>query len=299
MNTIEQRLQVLERQLRAVRRVNWVLLFALVAMVCIAGVQATTPSDAKPESSGTGKPPDLSRPDDRVPPDGDRLRIIEAHQFVLIDRLGRSRATMAVTEDGPALSMFDERGRKRIELRHTTKSSGLRLLDTNESAVASLQVQRDIAQAQLEITSPQGRSLMKASGFAVLDSAEQSRLLLALINGNFPVFGISRSGRRSGPPSVEITPSGLTMHNEDGYPLFSVSVGKNSEAHLNMRHPHHDRSLQISAGARDNDGPRLEFFAPSNGGLLPFLQLGLRQDREPYIQIVDRDGWPLFTAPRR
>lgn len=307
MGTVEQRLQVLESQFRRARRVNRVLTLTLIAIVCIAAAQGTTPSDSKPKTSKTVQPPDASLPDDRVPPGGDRLRTVEADRFVLLDRLGRSRATMVVTDDGPAISMFDENGQKRLELSHTTNASGLCLLNSNECPVASLQVLRDVAGAHLEIRSPQGRSLTDATGFAVQDGANNGRLQLALMNGNFPVLGINQSGQ-SGPPSVEITASDdgarcLKMHDKDGNPLFSVSAAKDGTTYLNMPHPEHERSLQISAGPKDVDGPLIAFFAPAKqdgtGGQLPLLQLGLRRDRQPYIRIVDSDGSPLFTAPTK
>ena len=300
MGTIEQRLQVLECQYCRARRFNRVLTFAIVAVVCIAGAQRPTPSDSQPKAPKAAQPSDGSLPDRRVPPGQDRLRTVEADQFVLLDRLGRSRATMVVTDHGPALSMFDENGRKRLELSHTTDSSELRFLDSDEVPVASLQVPKDVARAHLEITSPQGRSSTTATGFSVQDSAEQGRLLLALINGNSPIFGVSQSGQ-SGPHSVEITASGLKVHDEDGHSLVSISATENGTIHFNMRHPDHERSLQISAGPEGVDGPRIDFFAPAKqdgtGGLLPFLQFGLQEDRQPYIRIVDSDGSPLFTAP--
>ena len=138
---------------------------------------------------------------------------------------------------------------------------------SNESPVASLQVLHDVARAHLEIRSPQGRSLTRAEGFTVQDGADNGRLQLALVNGNFPVLGISQSGQ-SGPHSVEITASddgarGLKMHDQDGHPLFSVSAANNGRTYLNIRHPDHERSLQISAGPKDADGPLIELFAPA------------------------------------
>jgi hypothetical protein len=93
------------------------------------------------------------------------------------------------------------------------------------------------------------------------------------------------------------------MHDAGGYPLFSVSAAKNGTTCLNMDHPDHERSLQISAGAKESDGPVIAFFAPAKkdgtGGLLPALQFGLRMDRQPYIRIVNSDGSSLFTAPTK
>jgi len=307
MATIEQRLHVLECQFRRTRRFNRVLLFVLMVVVCIAGAQRTTPPDSKQKRSKSTPQPDGSEQEDRVPPAIDRLRTVKAGQFVLVDRLGRSRATMVVTDHGPALCMFDEKGQKKLELSQAPNGSGLHLFGSNESVVASLQVPRDVAGAHLKIRSSQGSSSMKSSGVSVQDSAEKQRLILALINGNFPVLGISQSGQR-GPSSVQITASDdgsrrLKMHDSDGYPLFSVFTGKSSTTYLNMGHPDHERSLQISSGAKELDGPEIAFFAPTKkdgtGGILPYLRFGLRKDRQPFIRIVDDDGSPLFTAPTK
>ncbi len=59
------------------------------------------------------------------------------------NRLGRSRATMVVTDEGPAISMFEENGRKRLVLSQATAVSGLELFDDDESPVASLTVPLD------------------------------------------------------------------------------------------------------------------------------------------------------------
>lgn len=157
------------------------------------------------------------------------------------------------------------------------------------------------ADARLEIRSSQGNSSTNASGVSITDREENQRLLLALINGNFPVLGIHQSGQ-NGPASVELTAGDdgsrhLKIHDEGGAPLLTVSAARDTATTLNMRHPDHERSLQISTG----ESPQIAFFAPANqdgtGGLLPLLQLGLREDRQPFIRIADSDGSPLFTAP--
>lgn len=299
MGNIEQRLQVLEGQFRRARRMNRALAFLLVAVFCIAAAQSTTPS-ASGQKTPEAAPQSIEKlRNDRVPPVGNRLRTVEADQFVLFDQLGRSRAKLVVNNDGPALSMFDEEGQKKLELSQTINGSALHLLGSNESPVASLQVIGNGADAHLEIRSSQGSSLTKSSGVSVTDRDENQRLLLALINGNFPVLGISQSGQ-NGPSSVEITASDdgsrrLKMHDEDGHSLFTVSSATDTATTLNMRHPDHERSLQISTGA----SPTIAFFAPANGtdDLLPLLELGLKRDCKPYIRIVDSDGSPVFTAP--
>jgi hypothetical protein len=305
METMEQRLQALEDHVRRTRRVDRALLLALGVVVGVAGAHSTTPSD----STSTRSKPTLSSnglsPDDRLPPDRDRLRTVEADQFVLLDRLGHPRATLMVTGQGPAICMFDERGKKRLEFGQNSDGSGLRLLDPNESPVASLEAVPDGASAHLELRGPLGKSWTKAEGLTVQDRAGRVRLQLAMLNENFPVLGIS-DGSQHGPPSFEVVASNngeraLKIHDKDGHALFSVFVAENGTTCLGMRHPDHERSLQISTGPKDFDGPKIGFFGPANqdgtSGILPFLQLGFSPERQPWIRIVGNDGGALFTAP--
>lgn len=305
MGTIEERLGALECQFRRSQRLNRALALAMVAMVGIAGAQQSATPDSKPDSSEADRQSGANQPDDGVAAVKGRLRTVEADQFVLLDRLGRSRATMVVTDEGPAISMFDENGRKRLVLSQAAAASGLELFDEDESPVASLTVPHDATRACLEIRSPQGRSLTRAAGLVVEDGAHRGRLQLALVNGNYPVLGISQSGQQ-GPASVEVTASddggrGVKIHDVAGRPLFSVTAAKEGATHLSMRHPDHERSLEITASGENADGPLVSFFAPARkdgtGGILARLQCGLRRDLQPFIRIVDSDGKAIFYAP--
>lgn len=302
MDALEQRLQVLERDFQRSRRNNRILIITVIAITCIAAAPqgASKPKQPKRLPSSDESPPDAGRPIGR-----DRLRTVEADQFVLLDRQGRSRATLLVTDDGPAIRMFDEVGKKRLELSHSRIASGLCLFDSNESPVVSLQLPSNVDPAHLEIRSPQGSSLMRADGFSVRDAANHGRLNLALLNGNYPTLGISQMGQ-NGPPSIEMTVGDgarhFKFHDIDGQPLFSVSSDE-GRTYLNMRHPDHERSLQISVGPKDVDGPLIAFFAQEReggaGGLLPYLQLGFDHGHKPYVRIVDSDGREKFTAPTK
>lgn len=108
MGNTEQRLQVLESQFRRARHVNRCLALLLVAILCMAGAQNTTPADPGQKTPKSDPQSDRNLPNDRVPPESRRLRTVEADQFVLFDRLGRTRARLAVDDDGAALSMFDD-----------------------------------------------------------------------------------------------------------------------------------------------------------------------------------------------
>jgi len=304
MDAVDQRVQRLEREFQRSRRINRILIGALVVVGGVAGAwvpdQATPPVPQQSQSSDD--------PPERIEPrrGAERLRTVEADEFVLLDREGRSRAKMMVTDGGPELCMFDEDGQKRLELRQTQIGSGLRLFDANEVPVVALQLPQAANRAHLEIKSPQGSSLTRASGYSVRDAAEHGRLHLSLLNGNYATLGISQEGQ-AGPSTIEMTATegsrSLTLHNDQGNLLFSLFAADDGKTTLNMRHPEHERSLQISTGATDQDGPGIAFFAPANedgsGGLLPFLQLGFDPGRRPFVRIVDRDGRPQFTAPTK
>jgi hypothetical protein len=300
MNAFEQRLQVLEHELQRSRRVNQIFILAAALIVCIAGAQGDTPEQSKsqkPVASTDASPRDVGRLHGT-----DRFGCIEANRFVLVDQLGRSRAKMLVTDNGPEISMFDEEGHKRLELSQTGSASGLRMFDSNESAVVSLQLPTQTDSAYLEFGSAQGRSLITSDGFSVHD-ASQVRLNLSLLNGNFPVLAMSQRGQ-DGPPSIELTCSDearmLKIHDEDGNPLFSVAADHGGGTTLEMRHPRQQRSLQISARPQE-PGPVVAFFAPArddgSGGLLPRLQIGFGNDCQPEIRLTDSDGRIRFVAP--
>jgi hypothetical protein len=148
---------------------------------------------------------------------------------------------MEVTDDGPAISMFDEEGQKRLELGQTGGAWGIRLLESNEP-VASLQLSHRGDSAGLEIRNQQGYAVMRPDGFSVQDTSNHGRAYLSLLNGNFPVLGISQNGQ-IGPPSVELTAGdstrSLKLHDRDGHPLFSVVTAERGETVLSMRHPGH------------------------------------------------------------
>ena len=304
MNCLEQRLRVLERDFQRSRRANRLLVIAAVTVGCIASAQIATPQTSTPKVSGKIPSSGIDRPDGASSLGPARIRTIEAEQFVLLDQTGQSRLKMAIVDGGPAISLFDQNGQKRLEFGTTSSSTGIHLMDADESPMVSLHVPHDDSRAQLEFRSAQASSVTKATGFSVLDAAGQSRLQLALINGNFPMLGISQSGQQ-GPPSIEMVAGensrSLKMHDEAGHLLFSVFTDDRDSTSMTMRHPDHDRSLQISTRTKEVDGPAIAFIAPAkedgSGGQLPLLRIGLRNDHQPYIRIVDGDGRARFAAP--
>lgn len=301
MDTMDQRVRVLERELVRSRRINRTLVVAMVAAICIAGVQGAVPAGQKPPQP---PPPDNLRGPGAIPADvssipqrpllDDALPTVEAGQFVLVDRLGRTRMRMQATDDGPAISMLDEQGQTRIEIGQSSRASGIRLYDA-DGQVASLQLPHDGNPARLEFRTEQGSSRITADGISVRDAGENQRLHLMLINGNLPMLGISQSGQQ-GPSSIEMTVGeaarSVKIHDQTGLPLFSLHATDDGDSFLNVRHPDHERSLQISTTS--NRGPGLAFFTPvhedGTGGLLPRVQIGVDDALRPFIRAVDDDG---------
>jgi hypothetical protein len=304
MKSLEQRLQFLERQVTRTRQVNRLLILSVVVVACVAGAQNRTPHGSGLPTQQQTQQLGGDRTAAEHPSGANTRRTIEAEQFVLRDPQGRARASLDITDGGPTLSMFDERGKKRLELSQTNRTVGLRLLGPNESSVVLLQLPHGTKPGRLEIKSSQGSSLTKADGLFINDAAQHARLQLALLNGNFPLLGISESGQH-GPPSIEMTVGkgsrSLKLHDVDGRPLFSLTSGNRGATFLSMTHPDHERSLQVSTGPRDADSPTIAYFAPARadgtGGSLPRLQLGLRRDGQPYVRSTNGDGRTTFSAP--
>jgi hypothetical protein len=296
MDRVEQRLFVLERELQRSRRVNRFLIFVVIAVACMARAQGKPPIESQPLKPAPVPSAAASQPD--------RLRTVEAERIVLLDRLGQSRLRIGVDDDGPAITMFDEKGNMKLRLAQSESSSGLRLLSADESPVVSLEASHAGDRAHLEVRSQQGSSLINASGISVRDAADHGRLHLSLTNPNYASLGISQSGQ-NGPSSIEMTATdrsrSLKIHDASGFPVYDVFATEEGQTSVILRHPDHERTLQISTGPEDVDAPTVAFFAPANedgtGGQLPFLQFGLQRDHQARFRIADRAGRTRFAAP--
>ncbi len=307
MRDMEHRLQRLECELRRSRQANRLLLMGAVAVFSLAYAQGDTLHEPQGDSAKQVPYKDTIDADqsDAIP--ADPLRTLQVGQLLISDRSGRTRIRLGVSESVPEICLLDEQGRKRMQLRQKETRSELQLLDAEEVPRVSLELPDRPAAAGLQIHSASGSASMKADGFSVRDAAGQTRLYLSLTNGNFPALGISQKNQ-NGSPSIEMTASDkgtrqLTFHDDTGFPLCSVVSSGNGTSTLQLRHPDHDRSLQISQGAIDGEGPTIACLVPANedgtGGILPHLQLGLRNDATPFLRISNRDGSPAFSAPER
>ena len=305
MRDIESRLQRLERELRRSRQANRLLLMGAVAVFSLAYAQGDTLHEPQDDSAKQVPYKDTYDADgsDAIP--ADPLRTIEAGQLLISDRSGRTRIRLGVSDTVPEICLLDEQGRRRMQLRQNETGSELQLLDAEEIPRVLLHLPDRSEAASLQLRSASGNASIKADGVSIRDAAGQTRLLLSLTNGNFPVLGISQKNQ-NGPPSIEMTAGDdgsrrLAFHDSNGFSLFSVASSGNGTSALQLLHPDHDRSLQISQSTIDGEGPTIACFAPANedgtGGILPHLQLGLHNDAAPFLRILHRDGRPAFTAP--
>ena len=91
---VEERLEKLERELRAERHCNRWLLGAvgLAVTVVLAWSLANTTATAQVQGATTGP------------------KVIRANQFVLDDEKGRPRVWLFVDKNGPRMTMLDEKG---------------------------------------------------------------------------------------------------------------------------------------------------------------------------------------------
>jgi hypothetical protein len=231
----------------------------------------------------------------------------EAPTVALLDAKENELATIRLVGDQASLLMG---GRQRDQEPSVSLESGpqrkpgLYLRDHTGAPVASLTNEGN-SEASLRLESGKRGTSVRPDGLFVQDSRGLNRAVLALLNGNFPVIGLN-SLDQLGPPSIEMTAGDdgarrLAVHNQGGFPLFSVYTSEKGATYLDMRQPDHLRSLQISLGPKDQDGPTIACFAAESPGqrgtVLPKLQLGLRPDCKPFVRMSDGAGKSVFTAP--
>lgn len=269
MTTIEQRLVTLERRCRRMSQANGALVVLVVVVIGMAG--------AAGQLQGPGDSPSL------------RQHMPQAAQATTrgnADQRGKQG-------DGPSPPNDAAR---------VVEAERFALRDAAGDVRATLAIEG--GGPVLTLLGDTGRTMVSPSGIAVSDRDDTQRLVVTLINGNFPLIGVS-SPDQQGPPSVEITAGDdgsrkLALHATDGRPLVSMTGGPQGAA-LTLRHTEHERTLQLTGGTPDSEGPVLELMAPAEpdgtGGVLPRLRTGLRRGGEPYLYLNDASGRPQFVAP--
>jgi len=123
--TIEERLEVVERELAASRRRTkrlWISL-GLAGVVCaLAWSLTATTSTAKTQGAE---------------------KVIRANKFIVEDENGKGRAVLSAYKYGPMLMLIDENGQPRAELSVPTFGSSLSLYEENGKTRAVLGIDKD------------------------------------------------------------------------------------------------------------------------------------------------------------
>lgn len=302
MRTMVERVEKLERDCRRLRAANWCLLAAGVGLMCIAAVPAGPLQQPEPAAVSTGDKRAASADGPGAP---ERQEVtLEVQQLVVTDAQRRPRIQMSVVDDGPTIRLLDSAGKPQVILGQTSSWAGLQLADNQGELIGSLAVMPGSRQAQLELRGGHGSSQVQPDGFFVRDVAGHNGAYLAILNGNFPVCGVTSPGGQ-GPPSVEITSSGGTgrikIHDDHGRPLFTVGTTQQRSAELTLAQAASERSINITGGTVESGGPVVTFLGPAqsdgSGGILPRLTLGITPDSAPFIRISDADGKSTYTAP--
>jgi hypothetical protein len=121
--TIEERLEVLERELgRAKHRNRWLLAAVGVAVAVLT--LAWTWNKNTPAAQA------------QVAPPGAPGKVIRANEFILEDADGKTRAILSVGEAGPGLLLIDEKGKPRAMLNVNKDGPRLILYDANGKAIS-------------------------------------------------------------------------------------------------------------------------------------------------------------------
>ena len=119
--TTDERIEKMEGQLARVRWFNHILIACIVLSLVVLFICKTF----RPEKTWAAQSGE---------------KVIRASGFVLEDENGKIRATLAMTEDGPKLSLSDENGRTRAALRVAKDMPSLSLHDVEGKERASLMV---------------------------------------------------------------------------------------------------------------------------------------------------------------
>jgi len=157
----EERLEKVERELRAAkRRSRWLLVALGLGLGAMALVWASAASVPKAEAQGAA--------------DG---RTVRANMFILEDENGKPRAALAALKDGPVLSLFDENGKPRAGLAVAKDGPRLGLLDENGKYRAALVVAKDGSRLSLFDETGKERAMLGVAadgpGLVLLDAAEK------------------------------------------------------------------------------------------------------------------------------
>lgn len=191
--TIEERLQNLEQELsRAKRRNRWLL----VGFGCaVAGISMLW----------TGRGIETT-----AQAQGQALRVIRAHAFILEDEKGRERASLLANSGGASLRLHDDTNQGAVLLGVSSEGTALHLRDKNNRVRAALEGANDEDEPSLALLAEDGkvRAKLRISSQDTsfnLNDAQGVRVLLD-------------SSQNS---------SGLRLFDEKAHPRFALRLDKN------------------------------------------------------------------------
>lgn len=301
MVSVEQRLVDLEGRYRRLARWNTALLLGLV----VAASLAAAAPQASPQQTRQQSPSNKSGSQPGRPQPPAAGRVVEAEAFVLRDAAQRIRGRMGVVGEQAVFTLYDEHGLARLTLAQQDDGAEVRLVAAGDGCGVRLRADALAEGSRVEVMGDRGRSTTAASGVSVCDADGGQRLVMKLINGNFPLLGVSQQGQ-VGPPSVEITAGDegtrkIALHTPTGEPLIAIT-SSGREGTLALRQLGSEQTLQVHSGSTPGEGPGIVILAPERanggGGVLPRLLLGLRREGEPFLQLNGADGRPVAMLPQ-
>ena len=217
---VEKRLEIIEGQLRCWKRLSLILLAC--GVVALAGwaplegdVGGSVGGDEEGETVGLKDvlPEKPTRPDE-----------MELRRLSIVDGQGQTRIDLAVTEVGPTIRLFDEKGTPRATLFQNADGSGLSLTDARSNTRAGLSVLDNNAEFRLLDNQGQTWAVLTEKAekrMFVLAGTNQSSRLGALLSDGAATLTVAGGGgqrritTRAGSDGAEIK-----MIDADGSTLF-------------------------------------------------------------------------------
>lgn len=310
--SVEQRLGLLEDRYRRLARRNTALVLGVVALASLAATsppssqQAPSPSQQSPRqaSQQSPSPGKKGAGDDAGPMPEQKGRVLEAEAFLLRDSQQRVRGRLAMEGDRAVLALYNADGTARLTLTQLEDGAEVALLASAEGQGVRLRADGNPEGSRVEVAGKAATTATTASGVSIVDADDGQRLVMKLINGNFPLLGVSQHGQ-AGPPSVEITAGDdgsrkIALHTATGEAVIAMTSSDQQGA-LALRQPGREHTLQLQSGNEAAGGPSIVCLAPEGqdgGGVLPRLSLGLRREGEPFLQLNDATGRPQAVLPQ-
>lgn len=302
MESLEQRLVDLEHRCRRLARWHTAILLALVVAASLA---AAAPQQSLQQHQQT---PQQAAPNKAAAKPGCQPaevgRVVEAEAFVLRDAQQRIRGRLGMVAEKATLTLYDEDGSARLTLTQLEGGAEVMLAAADGEHGVCLRADSRAEGSRIEVSGDAGRTTTAASGVSIVDADNGQRLVMKLINGNFPLLGVSQQGQAD-PPSVEITAGDdgsrkIALHTSTGEPVIAMT-SRDQRGTLALRQPGREHSLQLHSGSEAGGGPSIVCLAPvekDGGGVLPRLSLGLRREGEPFLQLSDANGRPQAVLPQ-